>query len=244
MKHDQAAPHPLQSYYSRIYKTYDFINHLFTFGLDRKWRRYTAKVCLETSPAEVLDLCCGTGDLAIAIAKKARHQVHITGYDLNGEMLSVAIQKTASQKTNISYIQGNADSMPFNDVAFDSITIGFGFRNLVWENPNREKHIREMSRILKPGGRLLILESSKPRNKAIAFLYEIYLKAILIPMGGILSGDREAYRYLAGSSSGFYSFEELRELIAPMNLELSLRKKFLFGSANLLTAIKKTAQAK
>jgi demethylmenaquinone methyltransferase / 2-methoxy-6-polyprenyl-1,4-benzoquinol methylase len=241
MKTSIVNGHPLQSYYSRIYKTYDLVNHLFTLGLDRKWRRFAAKACLETKPVQILDLCCGTGDLAISIAKIAGNPVHITGYDLNSEMLSVAVHKTAQFGLDIRYIQGNADSMPFENEKFDCITIGFGFRNLVWENPNRDQHIREIGRIMKKGGRLLILESSRPQNKMIAFFYRVYLKTILIPLGGVLSGNHEAYRYLAGSSSDFYSFAELRTLMEPHHLELTLRKKFLFGSTNLLIAGKKTA---
>jgi demethylmenaquinone methyltransferase/2-methoxy-6-polyprenyl-1,4-benzoquinol methylase len=231
--------HPLQSFYSRIHKTYDIVNRVFTLGLDRRWRSYTAKACLETKPYRVLDLCCGTGDLALTLMKSSSIPVQVTGYDMNAEMLSMAKLKAARLEVNIDFVQGDAGSMPFSDEEFDGITIAFGFRNLTWENPARDKHIREISRILKPGATLFILESARPENKLIAFFYVLYLKLVLVPLGGMLSGDWQAYRYLAGSSACFYSIGELIELLKPFHLDLHRHKVFLFGAANLLIANKK-----
>ncbi|MBN1144328.1 MAG: ubiquinone/menaquinone biosynthesis methyltransferase [Bacteroidales bacterium] len=231
-------PHPLQTYYSRIYRSYDLVNRLFTFGLDKKWRRYTAKKCLESAPRQVVDLCCGTGDLAIAISRQANEKVSVTGYDLNAEMLELARGKASSLHNPPAFIRGDAASMPFQSETIDCITIGFGFRNLTWENPQRDEFIHEMARVLKSGGRLLILESARPGNRVIAWLYDLYLKHILIPLGGIISGNREAYRYLAGSSSGFYPFGELQAMLRNHQLILQKERTFLFGSVNLLIAIK------
>ncbi len=231
-------PHPLQTYYSRIYRSYDLVNRLFTLGLDRKWRRYTAQKCLESKPLQVIDLCCGTGDLAIAISRQADEEVSITGYDLNAEMLALARKKASRFPHPPVFIQGDAASMPFNSDSLDCITIGFGFRNLTWENPQRDVFIGEMARVLKPGGRLLILESARPENKVTAWLYDLYLKFILIPLGGVISGNSEAYRYLAGSSSGFYPFGELQSMLRSHRLSLQKERTFLFGAVNLLIAIK------
>ncbi len=115
--------------------------------------------------------------------------------------------------------------MPFASQEFDRITIGFGFRNLVWQNPNQSRHLEEMSRVLKPGARLLILESAVPENAFVSFFYRIYLKLILVPLGGILSGNWKAYRYLAGSSSGFYDFSTLKSMMEPYKLYPPIRKK-------------------
>lgn len=228
--------HPLQQYYSRIYKRYDLVNRLFTFGLDRRWRRDVIRRCIQDSPVQVLDLCCGTGDLAIGIAAMATG-VEITGYDLNPDMLNMAVEKAKQRGfAQIRFIQGDAGAMPFSNGEFDRITIGFGFRNLTWENPDAEKHLREMGRVLKPGGKLLILESAVPSNALIEKGYRLYLRFVLVPLGGLLSGDWNAYRYLAGSSSGFYSFDVLSEMLARHQLRLELTRKYLFGSANLLTA--------
>jgi demethylmenaquinone methyltransferase / 2-methoxy-6-polyprenyl-1,4-benzoquinol methylase len=231
---------PLQEYYSRIYKTYDLVNRLFTFGMDRKWRQQTIRECLKDNPKEVLDLCCGTGDLALGIAAAARQPVRITGYDLNASMLEVARTKAKSLGIqSLDFRQGDAGSMPFASHEFDRITIGFGFRNLVWQNPNQSRYLEEMSRVLKPGARLLILESAVPESAFVSFFYRIYLRAILVPLGGILSGDWKAYRYLAGSSSGFYDFSTLKNMMEPYKLVLQSQKRYLFGSVNLLIATKK-----
>src|SRR5512145_2163225 len=229
-------PHPLQTYYSRIYKSYDLVNRLFTFGLDNKWRRYTAKKCLESKPRQVVDLCCGTGDLAIAISRHTHEKISITGYDLNAEMLELAREKASSLDDPPVFIRGDAASMPFHNDSVDCITIGFGFRNLTWENPQCDVFIREMARVLKPGSSLFILDSARPENRVIAWLYDLYLNLILIPLGGLISGNREAYHYLAGSSSGFYPFSELQTMLRNHRLTLRKERTFLFGSVNLLIA--------
>lgn len=231
-------PHPLQTYYSRIYRSYDLVNRLFTFGLDRKWRRYTAQKCLESAPRQVVDLCCGTGDLAIAISRQSNEKISITGYDLNAEMLELAREKATTLHNPPVFLRGDAAAMPFDSESVDCITIGFGFRNLTWENPQRDEFIHEMARVLRSGGRLLILESARPENGVIAWLYDLYLNLILIPLGGIISGNREAYRYLAGSSSGFYPFDELKTMLRKHRLNLHKNRTFLFGSVNLLVATK------
>jgi demethylmenaquinone methyltransferase/2-methoxy-6-polyprenyl-1,4-benzoquinol methylase len=191
------------------------------------------------NPERILDLCCGTGDLAVAISQVITRPVRITGFDLNPQMLSLAREK-ASRCGNhtLEFIQGDAGFMPFADQEFDCITIGFGFRNLTWENPRRDTHLREISRVMKPGAHLLILESAVPDNTFIGLFYRLYLRFVLIPLGGFLSGDWQAYRYLAGSSSGFYDFPSLMSMLQPYNLDLERGRRFLFGSVNLLIATK------
>jgi demethylmenaquinone methyltransferase/2-methoxy-6-polyprenyl-1,4-benzoquinol methylase len=230
--------YPLQVYYTRIYRTYDLVNRLFTFGLDKKWRNFTVKKCLSLTPRKVLDLCCGTGDLAISLSMKASRDIYVAGYDLNKEMLGIARRKAEKSGVSPVFIQGEAADMPFKNEDFDCITIGFGFRNLTWQNQDRDRHILEIRRVLKSGGYLLILESSKPENKVLARLYSLYLNYALVPIGGMLSGDWNAYRYLAGSSDDFFSFGQLKNLLGQFGFELSISRKFLFGSANLLIARK------
>jgi len=239
MSKNSTSGYPLQNYYSRIYKTYDLVNMLFTFGQDRKWRRHTVDVCLSSNPERILDLCCGTGDLAVNISRAATRPVRITGFDLNPEMLELAREKARKIACPaIEFIQGDACTMPFIDQEFDIITLGFGFRNLTWENPLRDIYLREISRVMKPWARLLILESAVPPGPLIGFFHRLYLRLILVPLGGFLSGDWNAYRYLAGSSSGFYDFSSLKSMLRPHRLELEQGRKFLFGSVNLLIATK------
>jgi demethylmenaquinone methyltransferase/2-methoxy-6-polyprenyl-1,4-benzoquinol methylase len=170
----------------------------------------------------------------------SKRPISITGFDLNARMLEVAINKAKRLGIqSVDFRQGDAGSMPFPSHEFDRITIGFGFRNLIWQNPNQVKHLEEISRVLKPGARLLILESAVPESAFFRVLYRVYLKFILVPLGGILSGDWKAYRYLAGSSSGFYNFSTLKSMMKPHKLMLQSEKKYLYGSVNLLIATKK-----
>jgi demethylmenaquinone methyltransferase/2-methoxy-6-polyprenyl-1,4-benzoquinol methylase len=231
---------PLQDYYTRIYKAYDQVNRLFTFGQDKKWRRLTIEACLAGNPKRVLDLCCGTGDLAISICRTGNEQIRITGYDLNQNMLEIARQKAIRFNTqSVEFIQGDAASMPFSNNEFDCILIGFGLRNLIYENPDMEKHLQEINRVMKPGARLLILESTLPENRFIGLFYRLYLKLVLVPLGGLLSGHWKAYRYLADSSAGFYDFSELNRLFEVHQMVLHLQQRYFFGSVNLLIATKK-----
>ena len=230
---------PLNKYYARIYNRYDLVNRIFTLGLDRKWRRRTAKICLETKPETILDLCCGTGDLAIELARQTRDKIKITGYDFSPEMLALADKKTASEKYPVEYIQGDAAVMPFSSGKFDALTIGFGFRNLVFENENSLQHLSEMNRVLKKEARLYILESAVPRNNLIRFLYKLYLSVFLIPLGGIISGNWKAYAYLARSSANFYSIREIKDLLYQQGFELIRTDRFFMGAAHLIEAVKK-----
>jgi demethylmenaquinone methyltransferase/2-methoxy-6-polyprenyl-1,4-benzoquinol methylase len=239
MPQKNSSGFPLQNYYSRIYKNYDLVNRLFTFGLDKKWRSQTVSACLASHPRSVLDICCGTGDLAIQLSRSSFQTLRVTGLDLNPDMLEIARQKADHLKIpSVEFILGDVGSMPFKDHEFDCATIGFGFRNLTYENQGRDQYLHEISRIIKPGGRLLILESAQPETGLIRFFYRLYLNMILVPLGGMISGDWSAYRYLAKSSSGFYSFSVLREMLARHSFTLKTEKKYLFGSVNLLIANK------
>jgi demethylmenaquinone methyltransferase / 2-methoxy-6-polyprenyl-1,4-benzoquinol methylase len=129
--------------------------------------------------------------------------------------------------------------LPFPDKMFDCITIGFGIRNLTFENPNALKHIQEIYRVLKSNGKLIILESGVPSNRFINFFYKLYLKSILIPIGGLISGNWKAYRYLAHSSANFFNFGFLQNMLEKEEFALYEQQKFLFGATNILVFVKK-----
>jgi demethylmenaquinone methyltransferase/2-methoxy-6-polyprenyl-1,4-benzoquinol methylase len=229
----------LNEFYSRIYKRYDLINRLFTFGLDRKWRKVTAIKCIDEKPGKILDLCCGTGDLIISISQQRKGNEHITGYDFNEKMLEIAQLKVKKGNLeNITFSCGDAAVMPFSDNIFDAITIGFGFRNLTFNNPNSSKHIGEMHRVLKPGGKLFILESGVPQNRIVRLFFKMYLYLFLIPLGAIISGNGKAYWYLAHSSAKFYKVDEIRIFLKDSGFSTSLIKRFFFGASNLIVAQK------
>ncbi len=235
MKPSKPTEHPLHDYYSRIFRKYDLVNRLFTFGQDMRWRRITAIKCLEFEPDTVIDLCCGTGDLAIMISKLSPTPVSITGFDFTTKMLDVAKKKAEKKQIRtIEFVQGDVALMPFDNETFDCMTIGFGFRNLSFDNTHIAQHMHEIYRILKPGGNLLILESSVPANPIIRFFHRIYLKIFLVPLGGLISGSWRAYSYLAGSSANFYSISELKKLMGEYGFTVLSVRPFFLGSANLI----------
>jgi demethylmenaquinone methyltransferase/2-methoxy-6-polyprenyl-1,4-benzoquinol methylase len=229
-------PYPLDTFYSHIYKRYDLINRLFTLGMDRSWRKYAADQCLRHKPSTVLDLCCGTGELTLLLAGSDNQALTITGFDLNPRMLELARQKAdKSGCHNIRLIQGDVSQMPFPDESFDCITIGFGFRNLIYDNAGQEIYLSEIFRVLTGKGRLFILESGVPESRFIQFFFRLYLRLVLVPIGLLFSGNRQAYRYLARSSAGFFSLDEINQLLSGKGFVMEESKKFFFGAANLIT---------
>jgi demethylmenaquinone methyltransferase/2-methoxy-6-polyprenyl-1,4-benzoquinol methylase len=229
----------LETFYSTIYKRYDLVNRLFTMGMDMRWRKKAAVECLKTKPSRIIDLCCGTGDMVLTIYKFSLPNARIAAYDFSETMLGVARRKAIKQGADsIEFIQGDVARMPFADGEFNSITIAFGFRNLTYENPSRDIHIYEIARILKAGGRLIILESAVPSNRIVYFFYFMYLRIVLIPLGGLLSGNWKAYRYLVKSSVNYYRRNEISDLLQKNKLVVTSVKSLFLGAASLLTALK------
>lgn len=231
--------YPLNEFYSRIYKRYDRINRLFTLGMDQFWRRYTARQCLRYEPQAVLDLCCGTGDLSILLSGKGEGKGSVTAFDFNAKMLETARQKSARRGNHsIRFVQGDASQMPFAPDSFDCITIGFGFRNLTYENPQSSRHVSEIHRVLKKGGKLFILESGIPENPVIRFFFKGYLYLVLIPIGFFISNDYKAYRYLVQSTANFFTADELSGILSGKGFKVTARNTFFLGAACLITAEK------
>lgn len=196
--------------FSAIAPKYDFLNHLFSLGIDRRWRKALVEKA-EVRPGErVLDLCTGTGEIAIEIARQGRAG-EIVGLDLSEEMLDIARRKAARMglQGRITFQKGDCLDLPFADGGFDLITIGFGLRNLT----DRERGLAEMVRVLREGGRLLILEFSLPRNPVLARAYGFYLDVLIPLIGGVISGDRRAYKHLASSIREFPGREEVLALM-------------------------------
>ena len=231
---------PLQDYYADIYSTYDRINRIFTFGRDRSWRKKAVSACLRNNPGEILDVCSGTGDFALALA--AEPGLRIIGYDFSAEMLGEAKRKqelSADQlRSSLEFKEGDVGQMPFKEHQFDAMGITFGIRNLVYENSNAEKHLSELCRVLKPGGRFVILESSKPGNLIWRVFNNIYLRLILPYLGGILSGNFKAYGYLAKSSRNYYTISEMENILKKAGFKIVSRQSLFLGSVMLVVAEK------
>jgi demethylmenaquinone methyltransferase/2-methoxy-6-polyprenyl-1,4-benzoquinol methylase len=198
--------------FTRIAPRYDFLNHLLSFSLDRVWRRRTAKRflhILRRPEARILDLCCGTGDLAFALDRtrsraldgSAQERSAIVGSDFVEGMLVRARAKSAAGGNETVFAAADALNLPFSDASVDLITTAFGFRNLA----NYEDGLREFARVLRPGGELGILEFTEPETGPLAGIFRFYFRQILPRIGKTISGDGEAYAYLPGSIMKFPS---------------------------------------
>jgi demethylmenaquinone methyltransferase/2-methoxy-6-polyprenyl-1,4-benzoquinol methylase len=217
---------------------YDLVNHVITLGMDTGWRRLAAMACLEENPQRLLDLGCGTGDLTINLALQAGEGAEITGLDYSQPMLERARQKAdrAGVGEKVKFVHGEATQLPFPDGYFDGVGISFAFRNLTYKNPLCQPHLAEVKRVLKPGGRYVIVESSQPENRIIRALFHFYLHAFVKPVGILLSGERGAYRYLAESASCYFSPGEVRQLLLTAGLRDVRYRPLFFGAAGIHVA--------
>jgi demethylmenaquinone methyltransferase / 2-methoxy-6-polyprenyl-1,4-benzoquinol methylase len=213
--------------FGQVAPRYDLLNHLLSLNIDKRWRGRAVqrlRPVLERDDALVLDLCCGTGDLAIALGRAARARV--VASDFSHPMLAVA-----SGKTRIPLFEADALELPVRDGSFDAITVAFGFRNLA----NYERGLHELRRALKPGGTLAILEFSRPPNAAFAALYNFYSNRILPRIGAALSGAREAYTYLPESVGKFPDAPGLAQMMEDAGLADVRFERLTFGIVALHT---------
>ncbi len=266
-RNSAGADHPLKDFYADIYGTYDRVNRIFTFGRDRSWRKKAALECLEGSPQHtpqgspqhtpegspqhtpegspqhILDVCTGTGDFLLEMASLADGNTIFTGYDFSAPMLKEAERKLKDSdikdlRSRASYVEGEVAFMPFQDEQFDAAGITFGIRNLIFENSQAEKHLSEIHRVLRKDGRLVILESSKPSFVPWRFINAIYLRFILPYLGGWISGNMDAYRYLARSSKNYYTIGEMNEILNGAGFRVLKDRPLFLGSVMLLVAQK------
>ncbi|MEO8595324.1 MAG: bifunctional demethylmenaquinone methyltransferase/2-methoxy-6-polyprenyl-1,4-benzoquinol methylase UbiE [Candidatus Solibacter sp.] len=196
---EQEASRWVRGMFGRVAPRYDLANHLLSFNIDRYWRSHTVKrtrEILDRPGARVLDICCGTGDLVLALAKQGRP---VLGSDFCHPMLVEAHDKIQKQRAPARLFESDALQLPLLDRSLDLLTVAFGFRNLA----NYEDGLVEMRRVLKPGGMAAILEFTTPPNAAFAALYHLYCRRLLPVIGGMISGSREAYTYLPESVRKF-----------------------------------------
>jgi demethylmenaquinone methyltransferase/2-methoxy-6-polyprenyl-1,4-benzoquinol methylase len=231
---------PLHNIFTAVPPHYDLVNRIGTLGMDKRWRRLAAQACLETKPRRILDIGCGTGDLTINIARLASKDIEIVGLDYSLPMLERARYKAekAGVGKSIRFIEGEASHLPFPDASFDVAAISFAFRNLTYKNPVCRQHLAEVLRILKPGGRYVIVESSQPENGFIRACFHLYMRAFVKPMGLIISGNRGAYRYLSESTIKYYSPREVRDLLTSAGFREVKYRPLFFGAAGIHVAVK------
>ncbi len=212
-RNEQQASAWVRGMFGRIAPRYDLLNHLLSMNIDRYWRARTISrvaAVLHQANAKVLDVCCGTGDLTLALNSQP-HSAQIYGSDFCHPML----QKAMSKSANSHWLEADALQLPVADASFDLVTTAFGFRNLA----NYHSGLLELHRILKPGGTLAILEFTTPPNPLIAELYGFYSRAILPTIGGMISGSKDAYKYLPESVRKFPDADGLADQMRDAGFE-------------------------
>jgi len=216
--------------FSAIATRYDLLNHLLSLNIDTRWRKKLVR-CAGAKPKDrILDLCTGTGDVAIRFAQN--NQVgEIVGIDLSEEMLRIARRKTRKNGLGkrITLLRADALHLPFEDNRFDTVTIAFGLRNI----GHHRRGISEMVRVLKDGGQLLILEFSPPRSDLFGICYRLCLNTIIPAVGGVISGSSRAYRYLSSSIAGFPGPNEIITLMETGGLKKLRAQRLTRGIAYL-----------
>lgn len=225
----------IQTMFAGIAGRYDFANHFLSCGFDAYWRRVLVNQVKACRPTRVLDLATGSGDVAIALRQALPATTHITGIDFCAPMLVEARKKQARKNISpaITFVEGDCMQLPLSDAISDVITIAFGFRNF----EDRMQGLREMYRILQPGGSLYILEFSQP-DAWFQPLYYSYLKYILPSIAGIATGNASAYQYLAGSIESFPSKASVSQRIQEAGFNHVQATSLTFGTVALHRAVK------
>lgn len=213
--------------FDEIARDYDRMNHLMTAGLDRCWR----KRAVQGLHGKVLDVACGTGDMVVELLR-TRHaaSLQVTGVDLSEEMLAIAKRKAPQAE----YRLADAEHLPFGDASFDAVTCAFGVRNFV----HLEQGLGEMVRVLKPGGRMAILELATPDNPFIRFFYNIYTRRIIPWLGSRIVGNREAYTYLPSSIERFPKGTAMVDKLKAAGGRTVEHRKLTFGVCRLYILVK------
>jgi demethylmenaquinone methyltransferase/2-methoxy-6-polyprenyl-1,4-benzoquinol methylase len=221
--------------FNTIARRYDLLNHLLSFNADRRWRRVLVSSAGVPEGGRVLDVATGTGDVAIEFARRTRAG-EILGLDPSGGMLAVGRDKLARAGLDgrVRLVEGNALALPFEDASFDAVTIAFGLRNL----PDYERGVREMVRVLKPGGRLLVLEFLPPTG-ATKLLFHAYIGTVLPVVGRVVSGSPEAYAYLASSIRAFMTADTVRGLMTAAGLDRVDTRRLTLGVAGLHAGVRR-----
>jgi len=215
-----------------ISKRYDFLNHFLSLGIDRGWRKKVIREIKAVPYHTILDIATGTGDVAIAASGL---ETQITGLDLSEKMLDVARDKVSKRGIeNIELTKGDSENLPYDDNTFDVVTVSFGVRNF----EDLRKGLGEMNRVLKPGGKLIILEFSYPSKFPVKQLYHFYNSTLLPFFGKIISGSKTAYSYLPESVKAFPEGQNFLDLLGSCGFDRTGQKRLTFGISSLYTAFK------
>jgi len=226
----------VQKIYKEVAKTYELVNHVLTLGLDIRWRKKAARIAARKGGTLWLDVCSGTGEMAQNLSILADDGVDVCAVDFSYPMLKKAIEKRNAP--NLSPIIAEAGILPFPDMSFDLVTISFATRNL---NPRREileSYLEEFSRVLKPGGLFVNLETSQPSVKIIRKFFHLYVNWIVRPVGWILSGSKAGYSYLSFTIPRFYAPDEFAQILRQTGFSEVEYRRLLLGISAIHVAKK------
>lgn len=214
--------------FNHIAPRYDFLNHFLSLGIDKIWRKKVINTLKKDDPKQMLDVATGTGDLAIAAARSIKN-LHVEATDIAAVMLDHAKLKVSKARleSQINVTLNDAEDLKFENNRFDAITAAFGVRN--FEDVSRG--LKEMHRVLKPGGKIIILEFSKPRSGFFALLFNLYFKKLLPVIGNFFSGNNRAYSYLSESVEAFPEREDFIKLMQENGFHSCKYQSFTFGVA-------------
>lgn len=229
-----AKKEKVQEMFNGIAPKYDLLNHLLSLGIDKAWRRKAMRELERGAKDRVLDVACGTGDFSIEALRHGVRQV--VGVDISENMLAVAQEKARDKglEEQLEFLYGDSEQLTFPDGNFDAVTVAFGVRNF----EHLERGLREMCRVLRPGGRVVILEFSTPDRFPMKQLYRFYFKHILPRVGGLVSGDRGAYEYLPASVFAFPQGDRFLDIMRACGFRDVRRRPLTFGIATLYTGEK------
>jgi len=224
--------------FDRIAFRYDFLNRFLSGGVDIYWRRRTIRRLMDLHPGQILDVATGTADMAIMMTRYLTPE-KITGIDISNGMLDIGRQKIARHKLEDRIVlqQGDSENLDFPDNSFDAITVAFGVRNF----ENLEKGLKEMLRVLRPGGRLVILEFSQPRIIGVRQLYNLYCNLIAPRVGKAVSHSGEAYQYLNDSIKAFPEGKDLIRILEKCGYVNTRLKRLSLGICSIYTGEKAIA---
>ena len=224
----------VQKMFDDISDNYDFLNRLLSLGIDIYWRKKIIQSMDIKNGQHIIDIATGTGDVAFAIDKK--YDVSIVGLDISKNMLKIAkvkLEKKKTENTKIEFIHGDAEDLPMGDNSYDHICISFGFRNL----GNYDKALKEFHRVLKPGGRLCILEFSQSKSKIFNFIFSFYFNKVLPRVAAFIS-RADAYRYLPESVKYFPNQSKINDFLDNNNFTNVTLQTLTFGVATIYKGIK------
>ena len=222
----------VEQMFDDIAPTYDKLNHILSINVDKGWRRKAVRRIVATRPKHVLDVACGTGDFAIALSQGGVEKV--TGVDISQGMLDVGNAKVKALGLNIEMHVDDCEHLGIEDNTFDAVSVAFGVRNF----EHLQRGLNEMQRVLRPGGLVCIVELSVPSNTLLRWAYKLYFLHILPFVGGLVSGNRNAYRYLPESVLRFPKPDEVCRMLKEAGFRDVEAKAFTFGLCRMFTGIK------